>query len=48
MNSTFGKAFGIKKYGGNHNDSFENDSRGSELDKTNNADLAFILNHPPN
>jgi hypothetical protein len=45
MNSTFGKGFGIKKYPGN-NDSFEVESRGSDLDKTNNADLAFMLNHP--
>lgn len=46
MNSTFGKGFGIKKYPGN-NDSFDVESRGSDLDKTNNADLAYMLNHPP-
>ena len=44
MNSTFGKGFGIKKYPGN-NDSFDVESRGSDLDKTNNADLAYMLNH---
>ncbi len=47
MSGTFGKGFGkgANKKGGN--DSFEVDSRGSDLDQTNNADLAYMLNHPP-
>lgn len=47
MSGTFGKGFGksMKKRGAN--DSFEVDSRGSDLDQTNNADLAYMLNHPP-
>ncbi len=47
MSGTFGKGFGkSNRNRGGNNDSFEVDSRGSDLDQTNNADLAYMLNHP--
>ena len=47
MSGTFGKGFGKGTYKKGGNDSFEVESRGSDFDQTNNADLAYMLNHPP-